>query len=425
MGTYDYAVGTYLAGIREENKKRGGGGRRWSFDDDWNPPKKDDILPYETVRPYRGNYVLCPTCGMWNSLNFGQDSFTCWLCKTEQTDDGTFIHMPVLPNVRRFIRGGGKKRNGAFVPCICLDESVRIDGEIRKCVLHHYAHEHEEQARTKLAAIYGEDWSGWPREVWKDVFSRFPRAHIAHNLIRMTNFHQVQDGDRTKYVPCIGSYRDKHGRNMPCQLCQAGSPVSFGRRAFWNPSAPVGDGTKGYLAALQMYESKQLDPKCASCGGDIEVIGYQCAACGKQVVDCFDEERFPDSVLAEVEANPQVCPFCSHKAKYAEILQCVRHTPGEDLPGCDAPRRTTIFDVNLTVSIEGDENQTSLFIHGHQRAEVPEAIQEMMKPFDFKFLLSMDLDKQAALMNMPNPFKAQAQAAASAAAREYGGGGQG
>jgi DNA-directed RNA polymerase subunit RPC12/RpoP len=390
---------------RRSRRNRGGKGKGGGafFADEWRLPGDKSPLPFERIRFFPGDYVECEKC---ETLTLASgDKYKCWHCGHEGGYGDETYMQPTMPNYRVHWPTGGKSRRGAGVVCRCHDGALKApNGKTLNCVVCHYGYVHHDDVVAKAEAEYGENL---PRDVWRKANQKLPRMHMAHNLIRLGYFHPVQQESEagtkyTIYEHCLNGIRSSSGRQLTCKMCEAGVERIHGRRAYWNPTEPLGN--RGYLATLRDYEEDQLSSTCASCGETIQPIHYSCASCGDIVVDCNDE-TVDEEILKKARKEPMACPKCGHKAVLDEYVQCIKEEePGEWVVGCSDPVRLSIFDVNLSMSITGKRLDAKLKIHGHDMEPLDPALVDLAIPYDFKDLLQMSTGIQAARMNVDDPF---------------------
>lgn len=427
MGSQD-GLKSWMSSIR--SKPYAGGGKR-TFGDEVRPPFTGKGAPPEWWRFFPGDYVPCPNC---NAINFmaWQSECECWLCKAQFVDEEGLPHFTTCPNYKLFIPGGGPKHKGASTPCRCFDGHVTIDdGEgnqkIRECVVCYYNGEHFDTIKEAINERFSdgkpsptdkEATAVW-KQMWKDANKYKPNQYVAHNIVRLGYFHEVTKNPENEkgkpikeWVPCTEGIIGQAKRPLKCERCAAGIPRVHGRRGFWNVSEPVevDGGTKGHLHTLRRYEEKELQDVCANCHNPIQVTSFSCASCNQVILDCFDENLSEEALVEAIHScqhEAQSCPHCAYEGKARETIECyVADENGAPVgPGCDNTRRTTIFDVDLSVGTEGTGINSSLQIYGHRFSEITEDIGELMVPFDFISLLDVDLKYQAAALGMPNPFE--------------------
>lgn len=200
---------------------------------------------------------------------------------------------------------------------------------------------------------------------------------------------------------------DKHGRSLDPVDYQSYDKV-FGRKLHWSMSPWQ---HKNFMSTLL-----GLTDKCANCGeGEISVYAYDCAACGKTIADHRE-----DDITRDAEHNLQnsavECPHCGNHGKAVQQFECVKQDgyKGEWVEGCGNAKRldlTQPFDLVIRAVPAGKSTAIEVLSFGPTNPEI-EVKDWMTKPFDFdKFFGKMDLDEQATVMGVENPFDEASQVA--------------
>lgn len=361
--------------------RQGGSGGRSVFEmDEWRPPTDEKG---EWVRFYAGVYSDCEECGAPVSCNEdGQ-----YICQNLHYDgEGNVVKdsenkwqacdhegvvergLPVQTNYSAFIPTGGKRGKGDSVPCNCMDGRLS-----RPC--------------TTCAEI--------EKGTFKDVKIR---ERTAYNMIRLGKFHAINKTSKKgrEYqirVPCTAS------RVSKCEACDEGRPKVRGKRAYYNP----GFGHNGQLQAID----KALGTKCLSCEeGQIQIIGYECPHCKEVGVNLFETSLSAEDQKA-YDNDAITCPSCGAQDYQQEILECIiEDDQGEVVEGCEAPVRTSIFDVDLRLrrapEKEGKDKSKTVLTQVDIRGPKPidENVLDQVDPYSFMFLTQVPPFRQASRMNL-------------------------
>ncbi len=245
------------------------------------------------------------------------------------------------------------------------------------------------------------------------------------NVLHYANYHEVEQRDGqgairanpntgaayTEWVVCNATY------GAPCPACQAGKKTEFGRMLHWS----LGYGH--YKTLLSAEE--QIGRSCASCAGvnTIDWEAWLCSnpECQDSVIEKATTSLSPEEIKKTVYDQVK-CPKCGHFGFLMEYIEC---------RGCDAPRRASLFDVDMNVMRikQGrGESQTTVLQVSQWSAPRPidQNVKDKVKPFPLdKLFAPTPIDKQAEMFGLPMPSgdkPADVQAPPGDAARPYGGG---
>jgi hypothetical protein len=145
-----------------------------------------------------------------------------------------------------------------------------------------------------------------------------------------------------------GAYHPRRGRpradgsgvkclGAACRACAAGAPSRPGHAVTWDV------GWKD-LQVLRAAE-RAIGRACAGCGAArLASLAWVCAACGEAAVDLRAANKTEEE-LALLEEKNHRCRACGHAARLSEIIGCDACTPSGR-----APRRATLFDVDIEVT---------------------------------------------------------------------------
>ena len=288
-------------------------------------------------------------------------------------DDGSAYHT----FYQAFYGAPGKKR-----PIICNCEAGSLD---RPCVLcYKLVIEHEKDPEKKLA---------------------IPMLRYATTVFIAETFHKVKrtsasNTEFTDLVQCAGVNR--FGKSV-CDHCDNDAEKVFGNKKHWTMSR---SNTRTLTAAID-----ELSRSCSSCGdGFVSPAEYACSSCGHVLLGgdrAFSEEEF-----LSFDSEEKECPSCNHVGLTDPILQCTKtNRRGEVISGCDNPAPTDVSKSEFLIRVEVDGKNTKLIVDGIRPWSDTTGVDEWkLKPYDFKAFLSyMDLEEQARVMGIENPFDDEAQ----------------
>lgn len=198
---------------------------------------------------------------------------------------------------------------------------------------------------------------------------------------------------------------DKHGRSMDPVEYQSYDKV-FGRKLHWSMSPWQ---HKNFMNTLL-----GLTDKCANCGdGEISVYAYDCAACGGTIADHREDEIDRDTEHT-LQNSAVECPHCGNHGKAIQQYECVKQDgyKGEWVEGCGNAKRLDLsqpFDLVIRAVPAGKGQAIEVLKFGPADDSI-DVKDWMTKPFEFdKFFGKMDLDEQATIMGVENPFDAASQ----------------
>lgn len=177
-----------------------------------------------------------------------------------------------------------------------------------------------------------------------------------------------------------------------CDYCRDGVEKVFGRRLHWS----MGSGHLTELAGIR----KEIEKDCVNCGGEgtIEEISYDCAKCGKIIVDVdqFDLSKEGD----RDDMNAIICAPYACKCGHTDYLVC-QH----ECSGCQDPTPLSIFDCDVDIKTVGEGTKSSVQIPRWTQTELSKELREMAKPLDLAQIFTGDpLDIQAKYLRVSNPY---------------------
>jgi len=330
---------------RRTAKKSGGGGKG-GFGDRWAPPKIDDGDEPQEIILFPGDY-----------------------------------NMPISVGKKRELQTLNRKYYIAF------EHGYKNQGRYRSCTC---------AAGLKLIHT-GDDWDLQHGdddcvpcyhidEGTADISRRL--LHV-FNLIVLGNFHLV-DSDRTD--PNGKPYKEWASCNgKRCAHCKDGSPKTYGRRQFWSMG-------KRFINQLLTHADTVLSKYC-KCGGSLDVVGFECLACGDVIID-FDDTPMDKKEVNQFKGSSHKCPHCGSVDYPEPVVECST---------CTKPTPLDVWDVKYSLARSGEGTDTSLMISEWQILDdkTVDRVSKLMKPYEFDkgLFKKPDLAHQAKLLGIPNPFK--------------------
>ena len=199
---------------------------------------------------------------------------------------------------------------------------------------------------------------------------------------------------------------DKHGRSLDPVEYQKYDKV-FGRKLHWSLSPWA---HKNFMNTLM-----GLSDKCANCNeGEISVYAYACPECNEVIADHREDTIDRDSEHTLRNQNV-ACPHCDSNVRAVQMYECVKQDgyKGDWVDGCGKAQRidaSAPLDLVIRAVPAGKGQAIEVLKFGPADNSV-EVKDWMLKRFDFdKFLGKMDLEEQAKIMGVENPFDDAAQA---------------
>jgi hypothetical protein len=162
-----------------------------------------------------------------------------------------------------------------------------------------------------------------------------------------------------------------------------------------------------YFEILRTY-SRDIERGCVSCGSadSITTMGWECGACGVNVIDPFKTELNPEQI-EELTTEPVTCGSCGVNGFLQEKLKCVGKVlhpeTGEKMP-CDNPVRATLYDVDLLLTRQKSQHEKGTQLVVLQRSDpktLPDEWVKIAKPLPLDKMYKPDtLETQAARFNI-------------------------
>lgn len=167
---------------------------------------------------------------------------------------------------------------------------------------------------------------------------------------------------------------------------------------------------KGHLSHI-LDIADQIGMSC-KCGGNLEIVSYNCGVCEHVLVDMNTTEMDAKEIFALVTA-PVRCGECSYIDLPVAVHSCDK---------CEEPNPITLTEVAITLSKVGDGTSSAIVAKTvvpltdcnvpinnqpvYQDGKWNEAITPLLQQYDFAamFKSELDLDTQAEMCHVPNPF---------------------
>jgi len=220
-------------------------------------------------------------------------------------------------------------------------------------------------------------------------------------------------------TPSERLYGMKNNRNGQCEHCQRNMPLLYGAPKFLQLG-------KNHLEELFKVDTF-LEQTCANCMTRLIKVAFDCARCGNEILNVA-QSGFVNDQLKQFAETPQQCRSCGHVGLAKPAYECGFDPNGMyKVPqgGCSQnvePRPMSIFDCVLFVHKEGQDTQTKLvispptpirFFRTHtgntdleQFLQQPHLVRGINLVDAFK---PIDLEEQARICGVPNPFAPQQQ----------------
>lgn len=232
-----------------------------------------------------------------------------------------------------------------------------------------------------------------------DYYLRVPAEDKDGNILHYeqdSKFHKKGDVIYNKMLEeeAIG----KFGRRT---LQREGYDRVFGNLMHWSMGI-------NHLLVLSS-KLQDLEEHCR-CGGRIEVLIWECGACGHEIFDLTPEGNcdLTKKELAATILEPYKCPSCGKVEMLKPVIEC---------DSCRDPEPLQLWDVDLQVSRQGEGTSSILVINDWRRAgtgltdEEEEAIKELIPEKDIlhRVFAGDALDYQAKILRVKNPFGSDAK----------------
>ncbi|MCA8940414.1 MAG: hypothetical protein KDB07_11420 [Planctomycetes bacterium] len=253
---------------------------------------------------------------------------------------------------------------------------------------------------------------------------------------RLINYYNVLDLGSWHKVPVEEPYTDKKTneskvrqgfewyrcKGRTCNLCDQGLEKIHGRAGYLRM-------TPAFETALNSIANTVGQFCTCGCPAPLTALAATCSSCGHVFVEAEFEEvtgEITDPIsprkIGQVYDQHANCPNCgNHLVEAPE--QDDECTVAEELTcdGCTDPQRASIYDADLALIKEGEAPKTLLKLNddmfnarGFRVREVPEALAEQARVFDFEKSLPRSLSyvaKRLELSPADNPYYAPPEGA--------------
>jgi hypothetical protein len=217
----------------------------------------------------------------------------------------------------------------------------------------------------------------------------------AFNGLHLAHYHLVpaEDKDGRPIMHKKGPNAGKQATNRrlcegrKCPHCKEGLEKVFGKQVHWS----LGSGHMNELAGF----ADEIEKDCGNCGeGRLSIAAYECEKCAHPLIDMNTTDMELKAINSYV-ARKRECPECGHIAVPMKQVDC---------DNCKDPSPLSIFDCELEIKRQGEGTNSTIQIPRWTRAEIPEDLKELCKPFTFKRIFAPDpFEIQAKILKIKNP----------------------
>ena len=202
----------------------------------------------------------------------------------------------------------------------------------------------------------------------------------------------------------------------PCEGCGNRQPFIFGDHRVLQV------GFKHLKNILSFDE--ELGKKCANCGTFIIRVAFDCAKCGKEILN-IGQSGWTNDQLDTYSKSPQSCQHCHQMDLPKSVYECgFDERYAKVSGGCPdnvEPRKTSVFDCVLWTQREGEATESELIVKKIELISsfktpdgrpLTEHLKELVKaPYNLAEMYAPDtLDEQAETIRVTNPYATQQQA---------------
>ena len=196
----------------------------------------------------------------------------------------------------------------------------------------------------------------------------------------------------------------------PCEGCGSQQPFIFGDHRVLQV------GYKHLKNILELDEN--IGKKCVNCGTYIIRTAFDCAKCGKEMLD-VRQSGWTNDQLDTYSKSPQTCTHCQQTDLPKSVYECgfdERYT--RVAGGCAdnvEPRKMSVFDSVLWVQREGEATESEIVVKKIElisNFKTPDGrplsdhLREIVRgPYNLAEMYSPDtLDEQAETIRVQNPY---------------------
>lgn len=189
-----------------------------------------------------------------------------------------------------------------------------------------------------------------------------------------------------------------------CESCKQGHPF------VWGDHRILQLGMKHLKNLFEIDD--MVGSKCANCETHILRVGFDCSACGKELVDLSKVQWTNDDIdnfaasghCDQCGSAPKTRYRCGYSEKFRQVQE-----------PCSSPRRTDIFDCVLWVQRQGESTESEIVVKRIELIKnskspdgrpMEECLKEIVKePFDLVEMYKPEtVESQSEILQMQNPY---------------------